>query len=68
MHLSVLLGLLGLTLVLAGFQSGGWMLLSGWLGCNFLALAVAHRSSNHGLFGKQPDGTLPLWSWLVFMP
>jgi hypothetical protein len=31
-------------------------------------LAVAHGKGAHRLFGKRPDGTLPLWSWLAFLP
>jgi hypothetical protein len=39
-----------------------------WLGCDFLILGIAHGRGSHRVFGKKGDGTLPLWSWLVFFP
>jgi hypothetical protein len=39
-----------------------------WLGADFLLLGIAHARLASGLFGKRPDGTLPWWSWLVFLP
>ena len=38
------------------------------LGCDFLILAIAHWRSAHRAFGKRPDGSLPVWSWLLFFP
>jgi len=58
----------GLLLVVAGALEGGWAWLAVWLGCGLLALALAHAKGVHRLFGKRPDGTLPLWAWLVFGP
>jgi diacylglycerol kinase (ATP) len=63
-----LLPLLGLLLIVAGTLERGWAWLAVWLGCNLVALAYAHAKGVHRLFGKRPDGTLPLWAWLVFFP
>jgi diacylglycerol kinase (ATP) len=63
-----LLPLLGLLLVIAGTVERGWAWLAAWLGCDLLALAYAHAKGVHRIFGKRPDGTLPLWAWLVFFP
>ena len=63
-----LLALLGITLVLLGVLEGGRYLTAVWFGGDFLALAVAHTRGSHRVFGKRADGTLPLWSWLVFFP
>lgn len=63
-----LLTVLGLVLVVLGLIERGGLLLAVWLGCDFLALGVAHGRGLHGVFGKRADGTLPLWSWFVFLP
>jgi hypothetical protein len=65
---AVLLTLLGLLAIAAGFRSGGWGALLVWLGLDFLLLGLAHLRGDHRVFGKRPDGTLPWWSWLVFLP
>jgi hypothetical protein len=63
-----LLPLLGLLLIIAGAVERGWAWLAVWLGCNLVALAYAHAKGVHRIFGKRPDGMLPLWAWLVFFP
>jgi len=63
-----LLALLGAVLITLGMVERGWALLAVWLGCDFLALAIAHGLGAHRVFGKRADGSLPLWSWLVFLP
>src|SRR5512147_958145 len=63
-----LLTFLGVVLVVLGLIEGRWFLLAVWLGSDFLALGVAHGRGLHGVFGKRADGTLPFWSWLVFLP
>jgi hypothetical protein len=63
-----LLLLLGLLLIAIGLVERGWLLLAVWLGCDFLILAIAHARGDHQVFGKRPDGSLPFWSWLVFLP
>lgn len=63
-----LLALLGSVLIILGAVERGWALLATWLGCNFLALAIAHSRGAHWIFGKRPDGRLPIWSWILFLP
>lgn len=63
-----LLTLLGLGLIAIGLLERGWLLPSVWLGCDFLTLGIAHAIGAHRVFGKRQDGSLPLWSWLVFLP
>jgi hypothetical protein len=31
-------------------------------------LGIAHFFEGHRVFGKRPDGSLPLWSWVAFFP
>jgi protein-tyrosine phosphatase len=59
---------LGLLLVTVGLFERGWLLLAVWLGCNFLALGIAHTCGIQQFFGKRADGALPIWSWLIFLP
>ena len=63
-----LLTFLGIVLVVLGVMEGSWFLLAVWLGANFVALGVAHGRGWHRVFGKRADGSLPWWSWLVFLP
>src|SRR5437016_8770088 len=63
-----LLTLLGLVLIGIGLFERGWLLLVVWLGCDFLALGIAHARGAHRIFGKRPDGSLPVWGWLAFLP
>ena len=63
-----LLSLLGIVLIALGFAERGWFLIAIWLGCDFLVLGVAHGCGSHRVFGKRADGTLPLWSWVAFLP
>jgi hypothetical protein len=63
-----LLALLGLLLGAIGTFERGWALSLVWLGGCFLALAIAHGLGAHRVFGKRPDGTLPFWSWVLFLP
>ena len=63
-----LLILVGCVLVAYGLMERGWFLVWTWLGCDFVVVGVAHLRGAHQVFGKRPDGTLPLWSRLVFLP
>jgi len=63
-----LLSLLGLILIAVGLFERGWMILLVWPGANFLVLGIAHGIGAHRVFGKRPNGTLPFWSWLAFLP
>lgn len=68
MRYSYLLTLLGLVLIAFGLVERGWALLLAWLGADFLILGFAYARGVHGVFGKRPDGTFPLWSRLLFLP
>jgi len=63
-----LLLFLGLILIALGLFERGWLLVMVWLGCDFMSLGIAHTKGAHRVFGKRPDGSLPLWSWFVFFP
>jgi protein-tyrosine phosphatase len=63
-----LLTLLGCALIGLGVINGGWFIIAIWLGLDFLILGFAHSRGAHGVFGKRFDGSLPLWSWLLFLP
>src|SRR5512140_1202136 len=58
----------GLMLIAIGVVEGGWALLACWLGCNFVVLGIAHALGAHRVLGKRSDGSLPLWSRVVFLP
>ena len=45
----------------------GWFFET-WLGFNLVIVGIAHWRKSHGMLGKQADGTLPLWSWFLFLP
>lgn len=60
--------LLGLVLIALGVLERDWLLPAVWLGCDFLALGIAHAQGAHRIFGKRSDGTLPAWSWFIFLP
>lgn len=69
MRYALLLSILGILLVLLGLQAGlPWSIPLWWLALNFIALGLAHSRGGHGIFGKRPDGTLPWWSWVLFLP
>ena len=59
---------LAIVLIVLGFAERGWYLVGVWLGCDFLVLGIAYGRGSHRVFGKRADGTLPLWSWFVFLP
>jgi hypothetical protein len=63
-----LLMLLGLVLMALGAINGSWSFLLLWPGADFLILGIAHAKNAPGVFGKRPKGSLPLWSWIVFLP
>jgi len=63
-----LLPVLGLGLIALGLFERDWLRLLVWLGGDFLILGLAHWRHAHHVFGKRADGTLPLWSWLLFLP
>jgi protein-tyrosine phosphatase len=68
MRHSLLLLVLGGALCMIATVQSGWFLVLGWLGLNFVVLGVAHIRNFERVFGKRSDGTLPLWSWVLFLP
>jgi protein-tyrosine phosphatase len=64
-HLIILLGLI---LAGVGAIEGGWCLILLWPAADFLILGIAHFRNTPGVFGKRADGSLPFWSWLIFLP
>jgi protein-tyrosine phosphatase len=63
-----LLLILGVGLGAIAYVHGKWTWLIGWLGLDFFVVGVGHVTGAHHLFGKRADGTLPIWSWIVFLP
>jgi hypothetical protein len=59
---------LGSILIAFGLVERGWAWLAVWAGVDFLILAIAHTRAAHRVFGKRRDGTLPPWSWVLFLP
>lgn len=68
MSYKYLLVLLGAVLVVLALAKGGWFLIALWFACNVLILGVAYARGSHRVFGKRSDGTLPFWSWAIFLP
>jgi hypothetical protein len=66
---AVVLLLLALSLFILGVFYGGILAaLLFWSGANFFLVGVAHARKAHGIFGKRADGSLPWWSWVIFLP
>jgi len=68
MRYATLLTILGLALTFFGLRMGPWGFLLLWAGLDFLLLGIAHMRGAHGVFGKRVDGTLPIWSWALYLP
>jgi hypothetical protein len=65
---AITLTFVGIALMIMGAQVGVFGAFLVWLGFNFLLLGGGHFRKVHSLFGKRSDGTLPLWSWIIFLP
>lgn len=63
-----LLALLGVALIVLGLFEKGWFFAAVWLGGDFFILGVAHGRGSHGVFGKRANGSLLMWSRLLFLP
>ena len=68
MRLGITLIFLGSSLIVIGLRFGELCLLLCWIGLNFGLVGCAHCANNHQVFGKQPDGTIPIWSRVFFLP
>jgi hypothetical protein len=42
--------------------------MAAWLGVNFAVVGVAYFIGAPGVLGKRPDGSLSVWSWILFLP
>jgi protein-tyrosine phosphatase len=62
------LAVVGLAACALGIRAGLWGLPLVWFGVDFLVLTLAYLKRAHHVFGKRPDGTLPVWSWILFLP
>lgn len=70
MHATVLiaLALLLAAISFSHLRSSPLSIPSTWLAFNFFLLGLAHIFKLHQIFGKRSNGTLPSWSWLLFLP
>ncbi|MBS0261649.1 MAG: hypothetical protein JSS02_06790 [Planctomycetes bacterium] len=59
---------LALVMTAGSLTQKGWWWLALWPAVNFALLGWAHLGQNAGIYGKRADGTLPVWSWAVFLP
>lgn len=59
---------LAVACVVIGGRVGSWGWPIIWFGMNCLILAFAYLCRFHRVFGKRPNGTLPFWSWFLFLP
>ncbi len=64
--LNAFLGLVFLAYAVALPSCWAWLL--AWLGLCFVAAGFAYGRRSAGIYGKRPGGSLPLWSWLLFLP
>jgi predicted cobalt transporter CbtA len=60
MQYGILFALLGMVQLCLATQTAYAGVLWGWSGFSFLAVASAYLGIGPGLFGKKPDGSLPL--------
>jgi protein-tyrosine phosphatase len=60
--------LLALAISTLSLHWGGPWLFGLWLAMDFLLLGLAHARGWNRIFGKRADGTLSIWSWLVYGP
>ena len=68
MKYALLNSLLGIILLVYGIRlsAAGWLL--AWQGMCFVVVGIAYACGKASVFGKRPNGTLPFWSWAVFLP
>ena len=65
---SPVLLLLGISLAYCAAELGrAWLILL-WLAVDFLVVGFAYALREPRVLGKRLDGTLPVWSWILFLP
>lgn len=60
--------LLGIFTAAFAFVRGGWWLLLLWPALNFFMNGAGYLSLGPRVFGKQLDGSIPLWNGLIWFP
>jgi protein-tyrosine phosphatase len=60
--------ILGLAMAVAGAMLGGWWKLFCWPALSFGLVGAAYAGVGPRLFGKRPDGRLPLWRTVMLLP
>ncbi len=69
MKYAVLNSLLGFALLDLATVAGGFGgVLTAWFGVCFIIAGIAYARRKVRVYGKQPDGRLSWWSWLLFLP
>jgi len=68
MNYKYLITFIGLMLMAIGFAERGWLILLVWFGVVFFIPGLAHWLGAHRIFGKRPDGIIPVWHRLIFFP
>ncbi|PKK88556.1 MAG: hypothetical protein CVV64_18310 [Candidatus Wallbacteria bacterium HGW-Wallbacteria-1] len=68
MKYSVLFTLLGCSISFLALGHGGGLHLLHWFSLNCFLLAFGYGGVGPGIYGKGPDGTLPIWSWIIHLP
>ncbi len=68
MKYPVIFGLLGAVLTCWALLQGGWFVLFLWPAGNLWALFLAYAGLGPKVFGKKPDGTIPLWIKICYLP
>ena len=64
----IFLLVMGTLQLLLGLYWRGWGWLLVWSGGSLLLVGAAYLGLGPGIFGKRPDGGMPLWSRLLFLP
>lgn len=68
MKYSLAFGLLGLLLTCWSLVQSGWFLLLLWPAANLWALFAAYAGVGPRIFGKKPNGVIPLWIKIFYLP
>lgn len=60
--------LLGILVIYFALTIGGWWHLLHWFSLSCFLQALGYAGAGPRVFGKRPDGRLPLWSKIVHLP
>lgn len=59
---------LSLLFAIYAISSGGWSYLLLWPFVSFALVSAAYFGVGTRIYGKLPDGTLPLFRWILLLP